>query len=115
LLSSSLLALRFRLGQPAPRPASAGGRPSQFPRELALHNSLHARRLPLYARGFVNRRQTQPWLVASRRRPLPLRVVAARSSQRYCLAMVAHLVRPNYSFNATVQSLSQNSAPGAAR
>jgi len=52
---------------------------------------------------------------SGQRRPSPLRGVAAQSSQRYCSAMVAHLVRPNYSFNATVQSFSRNRAPGAAR
>jgi len=68
-----------------------------------------------YARGFLGGQQSQSWLVVAMRRPRPLRVVAAPCSQRYCLVMAAHRVRPNYSFNATVQSFSRNRAPGAAR
>jgi len=70
--------------------------------------------LSRYARGFLAGRQSQPWLVVSMRRPLPLRVVAAPSSQRYCLAMVAHPVRPNYSFKATVMCRGDNPAHRAA-
>jgi len=71
--------------------------------------------LAFYARG---RCTSQVWFGVAwcrQRRPSPLRAVAALSSQRYCLAKVVRFVRPNYSFNATVQSFSRNRAPGAAR
>ena len=42
------------------------------------------------------------------RRPSASRAVAAFSSQRYCLAKVVHLVRPNYSFKATVMCRGDN-------
>ena len=74
---------------------------------------MRARSSP-YARGFASGWQTRPWLVVAMRRPLPLRAVAALSSQRYCLAMVARLVRPNYSSKATVTCRGDNLAHRAA-
>jgi len=104
-----------QLGRPASRAQNARGQPSSHvPRESAHRTRVMRASLAFSARRCRNS------VVGSvarlrQRRPSLLRAVAMFSSRRYCLLKVVHSVRPNYSFNATVQSFSQIPAPGAAR
>jgi len=85
--------------------------------DLAQIGAKHARHARVT--GVLRARSLQlvGWFGVARsrqRRPSPLRAVAAFSSQRYCLARVAHWVRPNYSFKATVMCRGDNPARRAA-
>jgi len=84
-------------------PARIGARHARHARVAGV---LRARLLQLVRLSGVAR--------SRHRRPSLLRTVAAVSSQRYCLARVVHLVRPNYSFKATVMCRGDSQAPRAA-
>jgi len=86
---------RLQLGQPALQSTSAGGQHSQFPRESALHNALHAR--PIVA---LRARLFKPAAILS----LGSAVPSAGHNRVGCLPVWVRAIpslRPNYSFKRT--------------